>query len=196
METRFHPVTDPSVDVAPRSYFINPVSKHKLTNPEVQEAIRVFKDSKAPGPKGIPNRTLKHLPQRAVSILFHIFSAVLLTHHFPTMWKHAPVIPILRPGKDPALFSSYQTISLLDTTSKLFEKILLAWILHELSNRGLMRDEQFEFIPRHSTSLQLARLVERITRNIDEMRLTGAGFLDVPWPKPSIPSGSMASFTK
>jgi len=42
-----------------------------------------------------------------------------------------------------------------------------------------MRDEQFEFRPRHSTSLQLARIVERITRNFDEKRLTSAVLLDV-----------------
>jgi len=42
-----------------------------------------------------------------------------------------------------------------------------------------MREEQFGFRPRHSTSLQLARLVERITRNFDGKRLTGAVFHDV-----------------
>jgi hypothetical protein len=42
-----------------------------------------------------------------------------------------------------------------------------------------MRDEQFGFIPTNSTSLQLPRLVERITRNFGEKRLTGAVFLDV-----------------
>jgi hypothetical protein len=67
----------------------------------------------------------------------------------------------------------------LDTIGKLFEKILLARILHEVSERGLMRDEQFGFRPRHSSSLQLARLIERITRNFGEKRLTGAVFLDV-----------------
>jgi len=70
-------------------------------------------------------------------------------------------------------------ISLLDTIGKLFEKTLLARILHEVSERGLMRDKQFGFTPRHSISLQLARLVERITRNFGEKRLTGAVFLDV-----------------
>ena len=43
----------------------------------------------------------------------------------------------------------------------------------------MLRDEQFGFRPRHSTSLQLVRLVERITRNFGERRLTGAVFLDV-----------------
>jgi hypothetical protein len=42
-----------------------------------------------------------------------------------------------------------------------------------------MCDEQFGFRPRQSTPLQLARLVERITRNFGEKRLTGAAFLDV-----------------
>ena len=42
-----------------------------------------------------------------------------------------------------------------------------------------MRDEQFGFKSRHSTSLQLARLVERITKNFGEKRLLVAVFLDV-----------------
>ena len=66
----------------------------------------------------------------------------------------------------------------MDTIGKLFEKILLARILHVVSERGLMRDEQFGLRPRHSTSLQLARLVE-ITRNFGEKKWTGAVFLDV-----------------
>jgi hypothetical protein len=43
----------------------------------------------------------------------------------------------------------------------------------------LLRDEQVGFRPRHSTTLLLARLVERVNRNLDERGLTGAVFLDV-----------------
>jgi len=42
-----------------------------------------------------------------------------------------------------------------------------------------LRDEQFGFRPIHNTSLQLALLVERITRNLGEKKLTRAVFLDV-----------------
>jgi hypothetical protein len=88
-------------------------------------------------------------------------------------------VSILKPEKDPALPSSYRPISHLDTVGKLFEKILLARVLREVSERGLQRDEQFGYRPRHSTTLQLARLVERVNRNFEERRLTGAVFLDV-----------------
>ena len=134
---------------------------------------------KPPGPNGIPNRALKHLPMRAVLLLVQIFNAILCTHHFPPVWKHIRMISILKPWKDPAQPSSYRPISLLDTIGKLFEKFVLTSILYEVSERGLLRDEEFGFRSRHSTSLQLARLVERITRNFGERRLTGAVFLDV-----------------
>ena len=43
----------------------------------------------------------------------------------------------------------------------------------------MLRDEKFGFRLGHSTSLHLARLVERINRNFAKKRLTGAVFLDV-----------------
>jgi hypothetical protein len=106
-----------------------------------------------------------------------VFNAVLRRQYIPSAWKHARVVSILKPGKDPTL-SSYRPISLLDTVGKLFEQMLLARVLREVSERGLLRDEQFGFRPKHST-LRLARLVERVNRNFDERRLTGAVFLDV-----------------
>jgi len=187
LEAQFQPVTDPSfptiinmVDVALRSYSLSPASEPQLTTPdEVHEATSGLKFSKAPGPNVIPNRVLKHLPKRAVSVLDRIFSAFLRTHHFLQRWKHARAISILKPGIYLALPSSYRPISLLDTIGKLFEWIVRARILHVVNERGLMRDEQFGFRPRHSTSLQLTRLVERITRNLGGKRLTGAVFLDL-----------------
>jgi hypothetical protein len=89
------------------------------------------------------------------------------------------VLPILKPGKNPTQLSSYRLIRLLDTVGKLFEKILLTRVLREINERGLLRDEQFGFRPKHGTTLQLARLVERVNRNVDERRLTGVVFLHV-----------------
>ena len=52
------------VDIVLRSYFLIPASEPKLTNPDkVHEAISGLKVGRAPGPNGIPNRALKHLPQ-------------------------------------------------------------------------------------------------------------------------------------
>jgi hypothetical protein len=99
--------------------------------------------------------------------------------YFPPAWNHARVVSILKQEKDPNLISSYRLTSLLDHVGKLFEKMLLARVLREVNERGLLRDEQFGF--RTRTTLQLARLVEsqQELRRVDERRLTGAIFLDV-----------------
>ena len=89
LEAQFQAVKDPSVPavietvhVALRSYFLSPASEPQLTTPdEVHEAIRGLKVSKAPGRNGLPNRALKHLPKRAISLLPRFFDAVLRIHH-------------------------------------------------------------------------------------------------------------------
>jgi len=75
LEAQFQPFIVPSVpavietvDVALESYLQTLASEPKLTNPdEFREAIRGLKLGKAPGPNGIPNRALKHLPMRRYS---------------------------------------------------------------------------------------------------------------------------------
>jgi len=85
------------VGVALMSYFLTPSSEPKLTD-EVQEAISVVDVGQIPDLIGIRNRALKHVPQRAIYLLAQIFNAILRTHQFPTVLKHAGVISILKPG--------------------------------------------------------------------------------------------------
>jgi hypothetical protein len=185
LQAKFQPVDDPSdtaftemVDVVMRAYEYAPASEPTLTTAtEVLKAIKGLKAGKAPGPNGIPNMVLRHLPKRAITFLMKVFNAVLRKQYFPPVWKHARVLPILKPGKDPTLPPSYRPISLLDTVGKLFEEILPSRVLREVNERGLLRDEQFGFRPKHSTTLQLARLVERVNRHFVARLLTGAVFL-------------------
>ena len=51
---------------------------------------------------------------------------------FPAEWYHVIQIPILKPGKDPTNPSSYRTISLTPTFSKLMERMVqnrLVWFM-------------------------------------------------------------------
>jgi len=109
------------------------------------------------------HRKRRHMNTSVVRINYPGCASILTI-----VWKHAQANSILKPGKDPELSSSYRHVSLLGTIGKLFEKMLLARILHEVNVRGLLRNEQFR--PIHSTSLQLARLVERTTRRKEANR--------------------------
>jgi hypothetical protein len=69
------PAVTESNNVRLKSYIMAPISEPKLTNPEeVQEAIGGFTVGKTSGPNLIPDRFLKNLPQRAVSLLVLILT--------------------------------------------------------------------------------------------------------------------------
>jgi len=87
--------------------------------------------------------------------------------------------PYIREGPSTAVIPS--CVSLSDTIRVLVENIPLAGIISEVSGRGLLRDKQFRIRPKHSTSLLLACLVQSVTRNLGEKRLTLTVFLD--WAK-------------
>jgi len=73
------------VDVVLKSYVMTSASEPNFINrEEFQDDIRGIKISKSPCPNGIPNRALRHLPQRTLSLLVLTFSVILLSHLFPT----------------------------------------------------------------------------------------------------------------
>jgi hypothetical protein len=61
-----------------------------------------------------------------IQYLTQLFSAVLLKGYFPTQWKVAQIILILKPGK-PNELTSYWPINLLPIVSKVFDRLLLKW---------------------------------------------------------------------
>jgi hypothetical protein len=87
LESQFHPVDDPSVPAvmkvvteAMQAYSYAPASEPQLTNPaDIQSAIPGLKVDKAPGPRGLPTRALKHLPLSVVSLLVVLFNAIIRT---------------------------------------------------------------------------------------------------------------------
>jgi hypothetical protein len=116
------------VDEMMPAYEYAPASELKLNIPtEVLQAFRGQKVGKVLGLNCMPNRVLRHLPKCAITFLTEVFYAVLHRQCFSPAWKHARMVSILKPGKDPMLLSSYRPISLLDTVGKLFEKIPLLW---------------------------------------------------------------------
>jgi len=107
------------------------------------------------------------------------FNVIFPIQYFPSATKQARMFSILKPGKDPALPSSYRPQSLLETTGKSFEKIILTRIIHEVSGYGLLLNVQYGFIRKHSTALHLTQLLERVSWKFDEERPIGAVFFDV-----------------
>jgi hypothetical protein len=129
----------------------------------MRNTIRSLQLTKAAGPDQINNRLLKKLPRKAIVYLTHIMNACFKYSYFPTAWKQANVIPILKPGKDPSDLKNYRPISLLNPLSKILERLLLHRLKSQEAENRRYINEQFGFREKYSTSHQLLRVTKFIT---------------------------------
>lgn len=152
----------------------------RLTTPsEVRTIIRNLHPNKAPGVDKISNHHLKNLPRKPLVLLTRIYNGCLLTRYFPTAWKIAKVVPIPKPRKDTTIATNYRPISLLSGLGKTLERVIHTRILEPLVIDGTIRAEQYGFQRKLSAELQLLRLTEHITTNLNVSKATAAVFLDI-----------------
>jgi hypothetical protein len=134
---------------------------------------------KACGIDGIPNECLRHLPRRPLIHLTHLFNHCLGLAHYAQSWKEAKIITLPKTGKDPKFPQILRPISLLPTTVKLFEKVILKLLQKPIEKKGILKASQLGFCARHSTTLQLMRLADHVTLNFNNKMSMAAVFLDI-----------------
>jgi hypothetical protein len=146
---------------------------------DLQKLANTLKLRKACGIDGIPNECLRHLPRRPLVHLTHLFNHCIRLSHFPESWKEAKVITLPKSGKDPKFPQNLRPISLLSTTGKLFEKVILKIYQRHIDERDPLNASQFGFRARHSTTLQCMRFTDHMTLNFNNNMSTAAVFLDI-----------------
>jgi hypothetical protein len=154
-------------------------SPQKITACDLKKLINSLKSKKACGIDGIRNEFLRHLPRRPLVHLTHLFNHCLRLKQFPQSWKEEIIITLLKTGKDPTFPQNLRPISLLPTTGKLFEKVILKLLEQHTDEKDLLNASQFGFRAHHSTTLQLIRLTDHVTLNFNNKMSTAAVFLDI-----------------
>jgi hypothetical protein len=86
---------------------------------------------------------------------------------------------LLKTGKDPKFPQNLLLISLLSTTDKLFEKVILKIVRRRIEERGLLNASKFGFHARYSIALQCMRITAHVTLNFNNNMSTAAVFLDI-----------------
>lgn len=151
-----------------------------LTSPaEIRKIIRNLGPNSAPGPDGISNVQLKHLPRKPLVLLTKIFNSCLLLSYFPLDWRVSRIVPIPKPDKDPRHPVNHRPISLLPTMSKIFERLILQRLRTPLQQNDVIRPDQYAFQSLLSAELQLLRVTEFLASNMNRANYTAAVFLDI-----------------
>ena len=106
--------------------FLTP-AQESYNNPfTMHELLAAITSSKAgaTGEDYFHLQMLISMPDETLYLVLQLFNQLWKAGLFPTCWKIAIVIPILKPGKNPFLADSYRPISLLSVIGKIFEKLI------------------------------------------------------------------------
>ena len=138
-----------------RDHRLNP-RETPFTPARVRDAIADSKNSTAPSADGLTIHQLKHLGPLGIEYLTKLFNLSFQQASLPAIWKHAIILPLLKPGKLKTQGTSYRPISLLCPASKVLEKLMLQRISPHLH----LAETQHGFRAGRSTTTALLPLVQ------------------------------------
>ena len=110
------------------------------------------------GPDEIHYQMLKHLPDTSLETILNIFYYIWTTGKFPDDWQYATIIPISKPGKDPAEPNNYRPIALTSCLCKPLERMINKRITWFLESNNHISGFQSGFRSDRSTTDNLVRL--------------------------------------
>ena len=126
--------------------------------------------NKSPGPDKVNARSLNSMPV-ILGPLTVIINCSLSTSTFPTAWKRAEVIPLLKEG-DHEVASDNRPLSLLAVTSKVCEKIVLNQFRASVTDNNRLWTHQSGNKKLNSTETSNIHLTDRILKAMDKKKIT------------------------
>ena len=117
---------------------------------ELQFASKKCKGSSA-GFDDIHYEFVEKMSNKNKKVINKLYNNIWENHEFPTSWKVALVIPILKPGKDPKNAINYRPISLISCLCKVMERMVNRRIMYFLEKNEIISNRQFAFQKHKST---------------------------------------------
>jgi len=162
------PVPDPADDELNEPFALH----------ELQSAISKAKRNKAPGEDSIAYEMLQHLPKRALDVILQLYNNIWSAGSIPDAFKHAIILPIPKPSKNPHEPSSYRPICLNSTIEKIMERLITDRLTYHLERHNKLTNAQTGFRKGRSTIEQIIKLQNEISRNLANNRVTLGIFID------------------
>ena len=94
------------------------------------------------GPDEIHEQLLKHLRKSSFLLLLNIFKSIWISCDFPSDWRKATIIPILKPGKDPTNPTRYHPTALTSYICKTTERMINRRLFWYLKSHNLLTNVQ------------------------------------------------------
>jgi hypothetical protein len=122
--------------------------EERITEEEVENAIRKLKCRKAGGPTELVGDVLRAAGKTGVSLMTEICNLIVKEGKIPADWELSTLTPVYKGKGDPLECGSYRAIKLLEHAMKVFERVIERRLRRKIEINGM----QFGFMPGRSTT--------------------------------------------
>lgn len=157
----------------------------------VEHILKHLNPNKAAGPDNIQNDILKNCASSLCVPLAKFFKRSFLEGTLPKEWKLAAVIPVYKKKGSRSDPTNYRPISLTSSVCKVMERVINDELLHYLLSNELLTNNQFGFLPGHSTNDQLSFLLHELHAAANHRKVTLACFLDLAAAFDTVPHAAI-----
>ena len=173
------PISKPPEEFVPN--YPNDKPKFELDNTGPVHITDIITSFDSKDSCDLDGMSLKLLKAIAVSIsvpLAHIFNLSLDNGKFPDKLKLSRIVPVYKSG-DPKLCDNYRPIALVNTLSKVLEKIVSIKLTNHLQINDLLYKHQYGFLKGRSTEQNLLHVVNFISQALNKGNFCVGIFLDL-----------------
>ena len=150
----------------------------QITQGVIVNIVKLLQSKSSTDIHGISMKLLKRVSQEIGWPLAHIFNLSLKNGIFPEGLKQSKIIPIHKGGKVDSC-DNYRPIALLNSISKILEKIVAIRLSNHLDINKLISEKQFGFQRAKSTEQNLLLLVDYISKALNDGDFCIGIFLDL-----------------
>ena len=145
---------------------------------EVRRELLVLKPNKSLGPDSIPLNLIKECAIQLSKPLTLLYNKCILQAKYPHPWKLAKSIALYKKNNR-LLPENYRPINLLNCFGKVFEKLIYIQMMNFIDKHKVLFIYQYGFRRKHSTSLALIDIVDKIKFAIDNNEYALGILLDI-----------------
>ena len=145
---------------------------------ELKDAIAVEANT-SPGRDGLAYEMFKHLEEGVLVELLALMETAWEEGRLPAEWKHAMIVPILKPGKVGSDPSSYRPIALTSVLCKIMERMVTNRLVYFLESKGHLTEFQNGFRLDRSTMELAVALDQDVKKAFVNKEAVVGVFLDI-----------------
>ena len=144
----------------------------------VRKIILNLKNSKSCGVDTIDTNTLKLMVDDILPAVTHIVNLSIKQSVFPSQYKIAKIIPLLKKG-DPLLPKNYRPVAILCILSKVIERVVYLQVVEYMNKNDFFHPNHHGFRAHHSPASAMIQMYDTWVQAVDKGQLTWVCMLDM-----------------